>query len=33
MTIGLLRVDPDFDRMRDHSCFSEVMARLYPNLE
>ncbi len=29
MAIGFLRVDPDFDRLRDHSCFSAVMARLY----
>lgn len=30
MGIGLLRVDPDFDKLRDHACFSEVTARLYP---
>ena len=29
MAIGFLRVDPDFDELRDHSCFSKVAARLY----
>lgn len=28
--IGTLRLDPDFDRMRDQPCFAEVARELYP---